>query len=403
MMGWQPGRELPLRPRKTRTLSSVTDASGVLQRFVNTTTMKQGLAGLLAMAFGCGVDPQSEQELVELEVEDEIAETIENLRFAGNPEDEIEVREDGTVVLGGDAVVTLEASREMIGHAGHDEGDLEFRQYRSTNLVSATVDVICINGSALTGQLSTALDDSIASYTDLNLSFNIVRTTGMAAGCDALITFSLVDGTGASAGFPSGGMPYDTVLMGDDVLPTVGLAAATHVMTHELGHCIGFRHADYYDRSISCGGAVNNEGDAGLGAIHIPGTPNTASGNGSVMNACYNAGSTGQWTASDLTALTTQYPAGLLGAPGSLSKVSGSCFGEYWMDWGSQPAATSYQLWRSTSAGFGSPVMVYSGASTETDIEVTSSAWYLRARACNAGGCGPWTNQVSAIRLNHCS
>ena len=50
-----------------------------------------------------------------------------------------------------------------------------------------------------------------------------------------------------------------------------------------------------------------NEGDAGVGAIHIAGTPTTAALDGSVMNSCFNQGSTGQWTASDLTALNALY------------------------------------------------------------------------------------------------
>lgn len=362
--------------------------------------MKRGFVGFVAVALGCSVDPQTEAEL---EQEDAVAEIVENLRRAGNPESDIDVRDDGTVVLGGDAVVSLEASREMIGLSGDDD-DIELRQYRSTNLVSASVDTICINGSVATGTLSTALDNAIANYTSMNLSFDMVRTTGNAAGCDALITMVMMNGTSASSGFPSGGLPYGTVNMGDDIAPSYGLAATTHVITHELGHCVGFRHTDYYDRSISCGGSAVNEGDAGVGVVQIPGTPATATWNGSVMNACYNAGSTGVWTANDTTALNTLYgPAAVPAAPSPLTKISDSCFGAYWMDWSTQPNATSYQLWRSTSSGFGSPVMLYSGPGTGTDIEVTYGTWYLRARACNANGCGSWTNQVSATRLNYCN
>jgi hypothetical protein len=27
-----------------------------------------------------------------------------------------------------------------------------------------------------------------------------------------------------------------------------------HVITYELGHAVGFRHSDYYNRAISCSG-----------------------------------------------------------------------------------------------------------------------------------------------------
>lgn len=89
-------------------------------------------------------------------------------------------------------------------------------------------------------------------------------------------------------------------------------------------------------------------------------------------------------------------------APNPLVKQSGNCFGDFWMSWAAQPSATQYQLYRSTSNTFSSPVLLYSGADTDSiEIDVFGT-WYLRARACNAGGCSGWTNQVSATRSNQC-
>ncbi|WP_276601298.1 M57 family metalloprotease [Nannocystis radixulma] len=253
--------------------------------------------------FACG-----ESEVIDgAELETVNQEIVDNLLAAGYPESEIEVGDDGVVIVGGDAVVTLQASREMIGLDGHEEhaGEIQFRQYRTTNLVDPGIAVICIDGSSFSGTLSTALDKAIANYTSLNLSFDMVRTNGSDAGCDAEITMTAKGAAGGSSGFPEGGLPYSTVNVGKST-GNYGLAVATHVITHELGHCIGFRHSDYYNRAISCG-TGGNEGDGGVGAIHIPGTPTTAVLDGSVMNSCFNQGSTGQWTASDLTALNALY------------------------------------------------------------------------------------------------
>jgi len=253
--------------------------------------------------FGCSGETEDTETL---DREAEIEEIVDNLLAADYPESEIEVRDDGRVIVGGDAHVTLQASREMIDFTSdeHDH-DNEFRQYRTTNLVGAGIDTICIDGSAFTGTMSTGLNNAIANYNGENLQFTMVRTNGNQAGCDALITGMVKGSAGGMSGFPSGGLPYSQFQVGKSTA-SYGVAVVTHVITHELGHCIGFRHSDYYNRSISCGSG-GNEGDGGVGAIHIAGTPNNAVNNGSVMNSCFNLGSTGQWTASDETALAALY------------------------------------------------------------------------------------------------
>jgi hypothetical protein len=223
------------------------------------------------------------------------------------------VDESGQVIVGGDAVVTLEASREMIGltrqgDAGESGDDDAFRQYRTTNVIDAAIDKICINGSGLVGNatLSLGLDAAIANYNNQNLTFNMTRIAAPSGpGCDVVITAVMIQGTGAFAGFPVGGLPYRNISIGSGVA-NYGAAVTKHVITHELGHCIGFRHTDYYNRTISCGGG-GNEGQAGVGAQHIPNTPFTATFNGSIMNSCYNGGSTGIWNAEDVDALHQLY------------------------------------------------------------------------------------------------
>jgi Dual-action HEIGH metallo-peptidase len=241
----------------------------------------------------------------------ELAEIVENLKEAGYPEREIAVDDDGVVMVGGDAVVTLGASREMVGltRRGDEaqDDDASFRQYRTTNVISTAIDIICVNGAAFAGDavLSAGLDAAIARYNAQNLSFDMTRTSGPAGGCDVVINGVLAGGSGGSAGFPVGGLPYQTINIGSGVAG-YGVAVAGHVIEHELGHCIGFRHSDFYNRAISCGSG-GDEGGAGIGAVHIPNTPTDAVFDGSVMNSCFNGGSTGVFTAEDLDALHQLY------------------------------------------------------------------------------------------------
>ncbi|WP_254624091.1 zinc-dependent metalloprotease [Myxococcus sp. CA033] len=246
-----------------------------------------------ALLTGCGTDTQVDDAQHEQEI-------IANLVEAGFPANDIMVA-DGDVYVGRDAHVTLEASREMLRpvEAGPE-------QYRTTNLVASSITRICIvptaafNGYA---RLSQGLDLAIANYNALGLSFTMAR--GSTGTCSATISARTTSGTGGSAGFPSGGRPYGTINIGTG-LNTYSVGVNEHVITHELGHTVGFRHSDYYNRAISCGSG-GNEGAAGVGAIHIAGTPTTASTGGSLMNSCFRSTETGNFTASDRTALTTLY------------------------------------------------------------------------------------------------
>jgi hypothetical protein len=204
------------------------------------------------------------------------------------------------VIVGRDAHVTLEASREML-----QPGKTSAEQYRTTNLVSGKTK-ICVNPTSTFNsytKLSQGLDQAIANYNALPLSFKFAR--GPTTGCSANITAATTSGAGGSAGFPSGGNPYGTINIGTGTT-SYSLDVNEHVITHELGHTIGFRHSDYYNRSISCG-TGGNEGSAGVGAIQISGTPSTATVGGSIMNSCFRTTENGEFTSSDATALNTLY------------------------------------------------------------------------------------------------
>jgi len=236
---------------------------------------------------GCTASPRPETD-----------EIIDNLIQAGFPTSEITVVGD-TVYAGRDAEVSLAASREMVKTGGSRE-----EQYRTTNLISTGLTKICINGSTFTGVFSTALDLAIQNYDEQPLSFAMARTPS--GGCSFTINAVIAPGVvGGSSGFPSGGLPFGTINIGDG-LSTFSVDTIEHVITHEIGHTIGFRHSDYFNRSISCG-TGGNEGDAGIGAILIPGTPSDATVGASIMNSCFRTAETGEFTATDLTALQALY------------------------------------------------------------------------------------------------
>jgi hypothetical protein len=246
-----------------------------------------------AWTFGCSSDPQPGSP-------EEQQEIIDNLVQAGFPSDDIMVV-DGLVYVGRDAHVTLEASREMIEPVA-----LGDEQYRTNNLVGTSVSKICIVPTSQFNsysQLSAGLDGAIANYNSQNLRLTFAR--GSVSGCTATISAKTTSGVGGSSGFPKGGSPYGTINIGVG-LQSYSTGVNTHVITHEIGHTIGFRHSDYYDRSISCG-TGGNEGDAGVGAILIPGTPSTAKVGGSIMNSCFRSSETGNFSSSDKTALNYLY------------------------------------------------------------------------------------------------
>lgn len=211
---------------------------------------------------------------------------------------------DGGYVVEGDIFLTDEDLQ------GHNHGDLHTlitgnaEQYRTTNLVTGFPRTITVSSSGnVSTNVSNAIDAAIARYNAVaNLDLDFVRVP---SGGD--INIRIVNGGSyiASAGFPSGGNPYNEVKFNKQY-QNWGLATLASVFAHEMGHCIGFRHTDYMDRSFSCGGATANEGASTVGAVHIPGTPTTADP-GSWMLACIGNGIDRPFNNNDRTALTALY------------------------------------------------------------------------------------------------
>lgn len=176
--------------------------------------------------------------------------------------------------------------------------------YRTTNLVSGTRTITVSLSSGAPSYFVTATDIAISRYNALPLRLKFQRVSS--GGNIKIVLYYQVSNTLGSAGFPSGGNPYGTIQMN-----TYWYNSSTNtsylgsIIAHEMGHCIGFRHTDYMSRQYSCGGSAYNEGSAGVGAIHISGTPTGPSAN-SWMLACSN-GSNRPFTSNDKVALNNVY------------------------------------------------------------------------------------------------
>jgi len=159
-------------------------------------------------------------------------------------------------------------------------------------------------------------------YNNLGLSFRInvltedqVRTR---AGQRATGDITIRPGSAfASAGFPfeetrtirtrTGTRTETVVTHFDEILMNVGAINSNNrnhlatIIAHEIGHCIGFRHTDFFNRSLSCGFG-GNEGQGDDGAINIPGTP-TGTDSSSFMQACIAPNENRPFTQNDIVAL----------------------------------------------------------------------------------------------------
>ena len=212
---------------------------------------------------------------------------------------------DGGFVVEGDIFLTPEnlasPRAAQLLRVGAEE------QYRTTEVVNVgsgrTITVAV--SSTLPSAYVTATDETIRRYNAQNLLIRFVRVSS--GGQIFLSKAPAGSSYLASAGFPSGGNAFNSVQVNSDAIGTAN--ASTYIATilaHEVGHCIGFRHTDYMDRSYSCGGAFTNEGASTVGAIHIPGTPTTADPN-SWMLACIGSGGNRPFNANDVTALRYVY------------------------------------------------------------------------------------------------
>lgn len=194
------------------------------------------------------------------------------------------VRDGQNYLLEGDIIVTPEALDNMLKSDPVIVNNPEGEQYRTFNLVSRNLRTIRIRATSNQSRFLLAIDRAINNFNELGLTFNMVR---VASNQPAEITVRLTSNTSflGSAGFPTGnGLPWNDVLISTAAFNGDN-DSAEETVTHELGHCVGLRHSDWYNRSLSCGrGGNEEEPPSGFGAVGIPGT--VQFDRQSLMNSC---------------------------------------------------------------------------------------------------------------------
>ncbi len=278
---------------------------------------KSALLLMAALVFSaCSEDAETEAQIEEANlvkpVPQKVVEQVQDLGLNHNfirydefffPDGSSEER----LFIEEDIVMTEKQLAEM---AASLDADPLAKQYRTSNLVQQGRNITIIGytgggGYGLSSRARTALQWAVNNYNRLSgVSISFTLTFGTNYGDKDMVVYNnpAQSGAGGSAGFPSAGLPYKWVQIYG--LNSYSTNVNEHVITHEIGHSVGFRHTDYFSRQ-SCGQNVN-EGSAGVGAIHVAGTP-TGYDSTSVMLACFSASEDGEFNANDITALRNMY------------------------------------------------------------------------------------------------
>jgi len=216
---------------------------------------------------------QSEQVEATPEQEEVSQEVLTKIHELGFSTHQVLKAENGYIVEG-DILITEEAlcnyPERLLMRVGTEE------QYHTSNLVTGLPRVVTVSvDKKLPDNFTPATEEAIARYNneDLQITFQLVSSNGdikITAGPKWWNRYGIL----GMGGFPTAdGEPYNSIQMNASAFRRANIGYLATVLAHEMGHNIGFRHTDYMDRSYSCGGAYDNEGQSEYGAIHIPGTP----------------------------------------------------------------------------------------------------------------------------------
>lgn len=293
--------------------------------------------------FSCKKDQLREQSKNEI-----TKEVIAQIKAMGFNTQEIRRVDDGYVVEG-DIFLPDHSFKEKVN--GRELVIAKSEQYQTWNIIATSGHrVITVSVTNLPAAYTAAADEAIARFNALGLriSFQRVASGGEIDIINANLGWGVL---GQSAGFPDalGNPPSPIRLNASYIGNTPNQAWMATIIAHEIGHTIGFRHTDYFNRAYSCGSG-GNEGEAGVGADHIPGTPTAADPN-SWMLACIGTGVNRPFNANDQVALNYLY--------GSIS--------------GSNPIPDG--VYKITSAASGKVVDVDAGVINNNGAKIQQWSW----------------------------
>ena len=257
--------------------------------------------GVTILMFSCTKDKTSDTVATSIITED----VLMQIAAKGFSNKDVS-KTDGGYIVEGDIFI---AEQDLQSRPAWQTLDIATEQYRTNNLVSVAGGSRTITlqvSSKLPAAYVTAIDEVVARFNAQNLTLRFSRVNS-----GGNIFFERSNRGAqylASAGFPSSnGTPYGKVTVNSYYLGNnPGTAYLASILAHETGHCIGFRHTDYMNRSFSCGGAAYNEGASSIGAVLIPGTPSGPDAN-SFMLSCIGRGENRPFNANDRIALNELY------------------------------------------------------------------------------------------------
>ncbi len=294
-----------------RPLSESTNIKTIIN--MKKTILKSAFLGMILTAMTLAVSCENDETFDNVEQETELAKAKEFASKIGyNPAD-ISIGDFTFPDGNSEKRIYIEDDIALAKADFYALGDMNSiaKQYRTNNLVTGanrTIDIIGFVGGSngLNSTQQTALQYAVDNYnrlTGVTLNFRLTFGTDYETKDMVIYRNPSDNRTGGSAGFPSSGRPNKFIQIWTG-MDGQNVNVNEHVMTHEIGHSIGFRHSDYFSRQ-SCG-ENTNEGAGSTGAIRVTGTPSGWDPT-SLMNGCFSLSTNGEFNANDIKALQAMY------------------------------------------------------------------------------------------------